>query len=170
LLQEAGSKVDTSKETMPDTTPRIQLTPETYLGATRMQFFHPGRIADSGTHQFKLPSDIPENNFSFGGTWTIGDEYAMAGEKATLALNFNAENVFLVMRSGSAKQNVHVKVYIDGKLVDSKDAGADVKNGEVTVDTDRLYHVLKVSGGVSNHLLKLEFLTPGTECYAFTFG
>ncbi|MBI4084535.1 MAG: hypothetical protein HY431_01375, partial [Candidatus Levybacteria bacterium] len=56
------------------------------------------------------------------------------------------------------------------ELISSKQAGIDVVNGIVTIDSDRLYELVDLKGEAENHILKLEFLTPGTEVYAFTFG
>ena len=44
------------------------------------------------------------------------------------------------------ENNGLVKVYLDGKLVDEKTAGIDVKNGMVTVDQPRLYNMIDLKG------------------------
>ncbi|MFS8159859.1 MAG: hypothetical protein ACMG6E_06545 [Candidatus Roizmanbacteria bacterium] len=33
-----------------------------------------------------------------------------------------------------------------------------------------MYNLIDLKGSVENHVLKLEFITPGIEAYAFTFG
>ena len=57
--------------------------------------------------------------------------------------------------SGSAQ----VKVLLDGKLINT-----------ITVDSDRLYTIVDLKGNPGDHLLRLEFSTPGTQPYVFTFG
>ena len=103
-----------------------------------------------------------------GGEWTINNEYSMAGKNAVLEYNFFASKVFLVIRPGSLEQNSEVRVFLDGKLVDNLNAGADVESGIVTVDKDRLYNLIELKN-TGKHLLRLEF-TPGIEVFAFTFG
>jgi Thioredoxin like C-terminal domain len=34
----------------------------------------------------------------------------------------------------------------------------------------RLYQLIRESGGVSDHTFEIEFLDPGVQAYAFTFG
>lgn len=62
-----------------------------------------------------------------------------------------------------------VKVFVDGQLVDETNAGIDVKNGNITIDSDRLYNVVDLKSKTENHLLRLEF-DEGISVYAFTFG
>jgi hypothetical protein len=59
-----------------------------------------------------------------------------------------------------------VRVLVDGK---AQAAGADVVDGVVSVDADRLYRLVKLdTSGV--HTLRLEFLDDNTQVFAFTFG
>lgn len=87
------------------------------------------------------------------GTWTKSEEYAKPAQGSTMTMRFNAAKVFLVMR-GSGKLNV----YLDEQFVKT-----------VTVDEDKLYDLIDLPTP-GEHMLKLEFLDPGLELYAFTFG
>jgi hypothetical protein len=49
-------------------------------------------------------------------------------------------------------------------------SGLDVKNGVITVSTDKLYDIVNMKGNTKNHLLELRFKTPGVQAFAFTFG
>lgn len=168
LLKEAGQEVDTSVETMPDETPRGRLSPESYLGSSRMQYLFPNGNAGNGKKTLTLAKNLPVNSFSLGGEWTIADEDAVAGKNAVLEYHFTASKVFLVLRPGSAT-NATVKVLLDGKVVDSLNSGSDVTNGIVTIDSDRLYELIRLSSQ-QEHILRLEFQTPGIQAFAFTFG
>lgn len=170
LLKEDGKKISNKLDTMPDTTPQTQISPETYLGSNRMEFYYPSTTLGNGTSSFTLADNLPQNTFSLGGEWTITGENAITGKDATLTYNFTASNVYLVLRPSSDKNPSQVKVLIDNKPVDATNAGADVQNGMVTVPTDRLYHLVDLHGKTESHLLKLEFLTPGIQGFAFTFG
>jgi len=170
LLKEAGQKVSSNLDNMPDQTPKTVLSPETYLGSDRMQYYFPSGNTGNVAQNFTLSDNLPENSFSLGGNWTISPDNATGGQGATLNYNFSANKVYLVLNPGSAKQNAKVKVFLDGKLVDSSNAGSDVENSMVNIDSDRLYNLIDLKGKAGNHILKLEFETQGTEVFAFTFG
>lgn len=168
LLKETGSEVSSETVSMPDQTPRTPLTPETYLGSWRMSYLFPNGSLSDGTYDLTLSEDTPRDRFSLGGSWQIMNKYAVSGRNAALVLNFYAKDVILVMRPNQGIIG-QVRVLLDGKLVDETNAGSDVKNGMVTVDSDREYYLLHLTD-VGNHILRLEFQTLGTETYAFTFG
>ena len=171
LLKEAGQKqVAEDMVEMLDETPKARLTPETYLGSARMEYFYPSSRLGNGTDTYTITDSPQQHTFSLGGTWTIANQYSMAGSKAVLIEHFDAQKVFLVMRHGANNTKAQVRVSLDGKLIDRKQAGIDVVNDIVTIDSDRLYELVDLKGEAENHILKLEFLTPGTEVYAFTFG
>jgi len=169
LLKEKGASVPESILNTSDQTPKTSLSPETYLGSSRMQFYYSSRSINNVKKVFELSKNISANSFSLGGEWTIDSENAVSGQNAVLEYNFLANKVFLVLRPGVAGSNAKVKVFIDSKLVDSSNAGQDVKDGIITIDQDRLYNLIQLKNA-ENHLLRLEFLTPGTQVFAFTFG
>ncbi|MBI2621206.1 MAG: cytochrome c biogenesis protein DipZ [Candidatus Levybacteria bacterium] len=168
LLRQAGQKVDSSLEQMPDQTPRMRLSPETYLGSARMQYYYPSGTLSNGKSNFKLEENPSPNSFSLGGEWEISDEYSGPSKNSTLTINFYADKVFLVLKPQSS--NSATRIYIDGKLVDSNNQGTDVKNGIMNIDSDRLYNLVDLQNGPETHTLKIEFLTPGVKAFAFTFG
>ena len=88
------------------------------------------------------------------------------GAGGGIDLEFNSRRVFLVL--GSPGQARHVQVLLDGKPIPAKLAGADVRNGEVTVEAQRLYRLVDLPA-VAQHRLSLRF-DPGVSGYAFTFG
>ncbi len=167
LLTEAGSSVT---NTVDNPTYRIEAqTPETYIGYGRSESF----VSFSDLHRdqkydYVSPSSIPQNYFGLSGNWIIGKEEAQAFAGSTLTLSFKAKNVYLVMRPKD-KEEGHVKVYVDGTVILKKDAGEDVQDGVIEVDSDRLYTLVKLENSQS-HQLKLEFEDSNVEVYAFTFG
>lgn len=170
LLEETGNTLEDSMQEMPDETPKSKLTPEIYLGSSRMSYYYPNGSLRNGKQNLTLSQNISQNTFSLGGEWTIDDEYSIAGSKATLELNFYASKVFLVIRPSPTSPHSTVKVLLDGKVVDEKNSGIDVKNGLINIDSDKLYNIIDLKGKYSNHTLRLEFQTEGISIYAFTFG
>ena len=133
LLKEAGNKVDSKIESMPDQTPTGKISPETYVGSARMKYYYPSGSLSNGKQTLNLSDNPDQNSFSLGGEWDIQNENSIAGKNATLNYNFTADKVYLVMRPGSSR-NAKVKGYIDGNLADSKKGGAVVKNGITHID------------------------------------
>ncbi|MGH9856432.1 MAG: cytochrome c biogenesis protein DipZ, partial [Acidobacteriota bacterium] len=170
LLKESGQQVQMPLETKKEQKSSVRISPETYLGSERMQYYYPTAKLANGKHDYSLFANIPQNTFSLGGQWTIQDEHAVAGTKAVLNYNFTSDKVFLVMRPGAAQTTSSLKVFLDDKVVETKYAGTDVNNGIVKLDTDRLYNLIDLKGNSGNHILRLEFQTPGIEVFAFTFG
>jgi len=172
LLKEAGKNVTGSLDNIKDQTPTSQISPETYLGSKRMLYEIPEGKTANGVQQFSSQENIPNNHFSFGGTWNITDETAIAGNNATISYNFNASKVFIILRPGTTASSggAKVTVFVDGKAIDAQVAGQDVQNGTVSVTSDRLYNIIDLHGKTENHTLKLEFQTPGVQAFTFTFG
>lgn len=170
LLTEAGHKVDSNLASMPDQTPQIPLSPETYFGSDRMQYYYPTQNLNNGKQTFTLTDKVPRDNFSLGGEWTINSEQAISGKGAQLNYRFYANKVFMVIKPGTAGAGAKIRVTLDGKIVESSQSGGDVKDGVITIDSDRLYSVIDLKNNPGDHLLELDFLTPGIEIYTFTFG
>ncbi len=169
LLEEAGSKVKEDMSDLPDETPRVRNSPETYLGSSRMQYYFPnGRIGNGSYKDLTISSNIPVNSFTLGGDWVVMDEYSTSGSNAALEYRFLANKVFLVMRPKNGSEG-KVRVSLDGKPVDSSSSGKDVVNGFVPITSDRLYELIDLKGNRGEHLLRIEF-SPGIEIFAFTFG
>lgn len=167
LLSEAGSAVN---DAVANPTYQVQTrTPETYLGFERMAgLISPERVLPNKTTTFTTPVTIKRNTFAMSGTWTIGAERAMPAIAATLTYHFDATEVFLVMRPKTSGLVANVKITLDEKEVGTF-AGDDAINGVVTIDSDRLYKLIKLPS-IGAHMLKLEFLDDNAELFAFTFG
>jgi thiol-disulfide isomerase/thioredoxin len=167
LIRETGT--DTQAEIENPSYDVQSRTPELYLGYKRMShYYSPGEIAINKQKTYSLPQSLPSNSFSFGRSWMVESERSQAFEGSSLLLQYEAREVFLVMRSNSDEPGV-VRVYLDGELADETSAGDDVVDGEVVVDKDRLYKLIKLEE-FGEHELKLEFLDSNIEVYAFTFG
>jgi cytochrome c biogenesis protein CcdA/thiol-disulfide isomerase/thioredoxin len=140
LLKEAGAS-DVNSDI---NNPRYDVfakTPETYLGLARRG-----------------------NNVNFTGEWKNFNEYTNPQKGAYLTINFEAKEVYLVMRTKGNPANV--KVFLDDKL---QGFGEDNKNGMVTVTKDRLYKLINLEKA-ERHKLRLEFEDSNAELFAFTFG
>ena len=78
---------------VPDTTPDDpNQSPETYLGAERVQYFDGTNYS---TDTFAYPASLPASSFALSGAWTIGQQSITAGQAAGIKLAYNASYVYL---------------------------------------------------------------------------
>ncbi len=169
LLTQSGAKVPTTLTGVPNTTPTNQLTPETYFGSSRNQFGFPQPINSNGTFSLKSHRSVPANRFDFGGTWIITNEYAQASAGSTITESFSANHVYMILKPHAPGASDRVLVSLDGKPLSGATAGADVKNGVITVDSDRLYDIYS-SSQYTQGVLGFTFQDAGTQAFTFTFG
>ena len=166
LLKETGATVNEkvqNKEYTVDT-----LSPETYLGYDRLGNFASKEQAQLDTvFTYSLPDKLSFNAFAYEGKWNIGRTTAMPFSNSLLAYHFNAKDVYLVINSKNG--NSKIKVLLDGIMLPENQAGDDVSGGEVTVNENRLYHLLHFQKA-EEHVLQLIFLDDNSMVFAFTFG
>lgn len=166
LLNETGKNVDENVDVC-NFFPNRNITLETYLRNWRMQYFYPDGNLSEGEQSFTLQTNYPEKYFIlWGGTWEILYQHSKAVKNAILEENLIVRSVFLVMRSNDDKPK-KVKVFLNRKDP-GQVSGKDVLNGEVIIDSDKLYELISLPE-VENRKLGLEF-EYGVEISAFTFG
>ncbi len=153
LLLEAGgaSALPTAARNV-DRTPSGPLTPETYLGYSRISDrFDSDRLVVGRPYSFRRPPTLVRDHYALGGTWTVEEERAVSGEEATLRLHFYGRKVHLVLGG-------------KGTVVATSGATRRV----VHVDGSQLYTLVSEPKNTEG-MLNLVF-TPGVQAYAFTFG
>ncbi len=166
LLAETGART----HDVVDTGPKGQqpLTPESYLGAARLDRFDssPAVLADK-PQRYTAPDALPTDHLAYSGTATVRDEEVEAGGDFAIDLSFRGQRVFLVL-GGSGKPLVG-QVMLDGRTIPANLAGPDVgPNGRLVVTDHRLYQLVDLrKPGKGRLSIKL---APGTRGYAFTFG
>lgn len=168
LIKESGNALDINPVATVDLTPQHKRTLETYLGSQRIERLVSYEDFTGEPQIFTRPKDLARDTFAYEGTWDVRPQYAKAFKGSNLEFNFTASKVFLVISPGTIGNQI--KVTLDGKVVDQSNAGVDVNNGIMTLDQERLYHLIDLKGKVGNHLLRLEFEQDGIAVYAFTFG
>jgi cytochrome c biogenesis protein CcdA/thiol-disulfide isomerase/thioredoxin len=146
--------VDGRMSEVANRTPTELLTPETYLGPERLD---PSRyvgtkLATNRAAEYRLAKPVPQNDISYGGTWTLAGQTATPGRHAHLALHYHAKDVYIVL-SGHGR----IPVTRDGRPL-----------APIDVDGARLYTV--VSSDKTTDAV-LDFSVPrGVTAYSFTFG
>jgi cytochrome c biogenesis protein CcdA/thiol-disulfide isomerase/thioredoxin len=167
LLEEAGRAPGAPRGPTRTTSADIGVaTPETYLGSARAQGFTESPAL--GLHDYSAPEGaLPPSRFALDGAWEVGEERATAAGGSEIRARPVARDVYLVMSSRDAQPR-RVEILLDGEPLPPRAAGADVRDGAVTVREERLYRLVSLPGaGEFGLTLRL---APGVSAYAFTFG
>ena len=135
-------------------TPTETMTPETYLGAERLDRsrYVGSPIVAGKPAEYTLAKSVPENAISYGGGWKLAGQIATAGFGAALRLHFHAKDVYVVLGGRGS-----VGVTLDRK-----------PRPPIDVNADRLYTVVS-SASTRDGVLDFTF-SPGVRAYSFTFG
>jgi thiol-disulfide isomerase/thioredoxin len=146
-------------------------SPENYLGYERtVNFASPGGVADQ-RHAYTAPARLKLNHWALAGSWTIGKQAtALHQANGRIVYRFHARDLHLVMGPEVRGAPVRFRVTIDGEPPGAAH-GLDVdEQGVGTVTTQRLYQLIRQPRPIADRLFEIEFLDPGVEAFAFTFG
>ena len=143
---------------------------ETYVGYARAaNFVSPGGLSQDAEKTYSA-APLSLNDWSLEGSWLDGRQSArsLAGG-AKIHFRFHARDLHLVLGSVSGKP-VRFRVTLDGQAL-GRDAGMDASaSGAGSVTGQRLYQLVRQKGEVRDRTFTIEFLDPGAEAFAFTFG
>jgi cytochrome c biogenesis protein CcdA/thiol-disulfide isomerase/thioredoxin len=144
---------------------------ETYVGYGRAaNFASAGGLLRDQPKDYAVPPGLTLNDWALGGRWIDGRQSARSlAAGANISFRFHARDLHLVLGSVSGRP-VRFKVTLDGQSPGS-DAGVDVApSGSGSVGEQRLYQLVRQKGAVRDRTFTIEFLDPGVEAFAFTFG
>ena len=147
-------------------------SPETYLGTQQAErFASPGGAVRGARRVYAVPTQLPLNTWALSGGWTVGGLSAGLNEPGgRIAYRFHARDLHLVMGPAARGGSVRFRVTIDG-LEPGAAHGADVDDAGIGIVTEqRLYQLIRQPGPVADRHFEIEFLDPGVEAFAFTFG
>ena len=116
-----------------------------------------------------VSAPINLNHWSLTGDWTVREKHASLDRAAgRIAMRFHARDLHLVL--GAPGKPVRFRVTLDGKAPGA-DHGVDTDaQGFGQVSGERLYQLIRQKGPVREREFQIEFLDPGVEAFAFTFG
>jgi thiol-disulfide isomerase/thioredoxin/sulfite exporter TauE/SafE len=155
LLVTADPKVVLPRPTeVANRTPEEQTTPETYLGYSHgTEDLVNQTVQEDTMSDYQATSSLPEDGYAYGGNWSIGGESSTAGPGAEITLDFQGEDVYLVL-GGSGT----VGISVNGHHTRTITVGG----------IPRLYQLIG-SSSPEQGLLTLN-VSPGVAAYDFTFG
>ncbi len=146
-------------------------SPETYVGYGRGQNFASGTPTLNAPHVYAIPATLDLNQWGVAGNWTIGEQATVLdGASGNIIFRFHARDLHLVLGPAAGNKPVRFRVTIDGKPPgDAHGADTDAA-GNGTVTDQRLYQLIRQKGAIADHSFAIEFLDPGVQAFAFTFG
>ncbi|CAB3778617.1 Protein DipZ [Paraburkholderia ultramafica] len=145
---------------------------ETYVGYQRAEnFASPGGAAQDKVHTYTAPSQPAVNDWGLAGAWKVGAEQAsLAAANGRIVYRFHARDLHLVLGPGQDGKPVRFRVSVDGAAPGAAHGADSAADGSGTVTEQRLYQLVRQPGDVADHTFSIEFLDPGVQAYAFTFG
>jgi len=147
-------------------------SPENYLGHERTQnFVSPGRAVVDKPRVYAAPARVKLNDWALSGDWTVKKDAILLNKASgRIAYRFHARDLHLVMGPAVRGASVRFRVLIDGQPPGAAH-GIDVDDqGNGTVAEQRLYQLIRQPSPIADRQFEIEFLDPGLEAFAFTFG
>jgi cytochrome c biogenesis protein CcdA/thiol-disulfide isomerase/thioredoxin len=147
-------------------------SPETYVGYSRQKnYASPERIRDDSPQVYSAPARLTVNQWGLAGKWIVSDEHAaLVAAPGKVIFRFHARDLHLVLGPGKNGQPIHFRVRLDGDPP-AADHGVDSdEQGLGVVKEYRLYQLIRQKGPVEDRTFEIEFLDPGVQAFAFTFG
>ena len=145
---------------------------ENYVGYERTEnFASPGGAVLDKPRMYELPARLRLNEWALSGDWTVKKEAAVLNKpNGGIAYRFHARDLHLVMGPAAPGTSVRFRVLIDGQPPGAAH-GIDVdEQGNGTVTEQRLYQLIRQPKPIADRQFEIEFLGPGVEAFAFTFG
>jgi thiol-disulfide isomerase/thioredoxin len=147
-------------------------SPENYLGHERTEnFVSPGGAVVDKPRVYAAPARVKLNHWALSGDWTVKkDAIVLNKASGRIAYRFHARDLHLVMGPAVRGASVRFRVLIDGQPPGAAH-GIDLDDqGNGTVAEQRLYQLIRQPNPIVDRQFEIEFLDPGVEAFAFTFG
>jgi thiol-disulfide isomerase/thioredoxin len=147
-------------------------SPENYVGYARSEnFSSPGGTTQDRAHVYRAPDRLKLNHWALSGDWTIGKQAtALNTANGRITYRFHARDLHMVMGPAARGTAVRFRVLVDGQPPGAAH-GIDVdEQGYGTVTEPRMYQLIRQPKPIADRHFEIEFLDPGVEAFAFTFG
>jgi cytochrome c biogenesis protein CcdA/thiol-disulfide isomerase/thioredoxin len=147
-------------------------SPETYIGYHRAEHFAGAEpIAQDSRKVYTLLPRMSLNEWGLAGAWKVGAESAvLQAPDGKIDFRFHARDLHLVLGPTKDGKPVRFRVKLDGAAPGEDHGGDTDPAGAGTVKEHRLYQLIRQKGAVENRTFEIEFLDPGVQAFAFTFG
>ena len=135
---------------------------------------YPHQERDGGDSDARHDCEARENVLGRGGGSRPRSDDAQAATlnsaPGKILYRFHARDVHLVLGPTKEGKPVHFRVRIDGKAPEDKHGVDTDTGGNGMVVEHRLYQLIRQKNAMDDHTFQIEFLDPGVQAFAFTFG
>ena len=147
-------------------------SPETYVGYNRAQnYASPQTIRQDKPQAYTAPARLTVNQWGLVGSWNVSGEHAqLAAAPGKVIFRFHARDLHFVLGPGKNGQPIRFRIRIDGTPPGEDHGGDTDAKGDGVVKEYRLYQLVRQKGKVEDRTFEIEFLDPGVQAFAFTFG
>jgi cytochrome c biogenesis protein CcdA/thiol-disulfide isomerase/thioredoxin len=147
-------------------------SPETYVGYDRADsFLSPGGLKQDAAHVYSLPKHLELNQWGLSGNWTDHKQVAsLDSTRGKIVYRFHARDVHLVLGPAANGKPVRFRVLIDGKAPGANHGVDTDAQGDGKIVDHRLYQLIRQKDPIEDRTFEIEFLDPGAQAFAFTFG
>jgi thiol-disulfide isomerase/thioredoxin len=147
-------------------------SPENYLGLGRTSgFASPGGMKRNKPATYVATAKLHLNEWALSGSWTASSEaVTLSSAPGRIIYRFHSRDVHMVMGARTSQPGVRFRVTIDGAAPGAAHGADTDAEGVGTVTDHRLYQLLRQSPPIKDRQVEIEFLDPGLEAYAVTFG
>ena len=147
-------------------------TPETYVGyAQGERFASPEGAVGDERQAYSAPEALGRNQWALAGEWAIHRQSVDLHEAGgRLAFRFHARDLHLVMAPPKSDASARFRVLIDGEPPGASHGDDVDEQGNGVLSVPRLHQLIRQPGRVDDRTFEIEFLDPGVQVYAFTFG
>jgi cytochrome c biogenesis protein CcdA/thiol-disulfide isomerase/thioredoxin len=147
-------------------------SPETYVGYDRGDsFLSPGGFQQDAAHVYTVPKHLELNQWGLSGNWTDHAQVAsLDSAKGKIVYRFHARDLHLVLGPPATGKAVRFRVKIDGQAPGANHGVDTDEQGDGKITEQRLYQLIRQKDPIEDHTFEIEFLDPGAQAFAFTFG
>ena len=147
-------------------------SPENYVGYERTEnFASPGGAVLDKRRVYAALARLALNHWALAGDWTVQKQATVLNKpNGRIGYRCHARDLHLVMGPAARGAPVRFRVLIDGQPPGAAH-GIDVDGqGNGTATEQRLYQLVRQPAPIADRQFEIEFLDPGVEAFAFTFG
>jgi cytochrome c biogenesis protein CcdA/thiol-disulfide isomerase/thioredoxin len=147
-------------------------SPETYIGYDRGDsFLSPGGFKQDVANVYSIPKHLELNQWGLSGNWTDHAQVAtLDSARGKIVFRFHARDVHLVLGPPLGGKPVRFQVRIDGQAPGASHGVDTDAQGDGKITDHRLYQLIRQKDPIEDHTFEIEFLDPGAQAFAFTFG
>jgi thiol-disulfide isomerase/thioredoxin len=147
-------------------------SPETYVGYRQAErFSSPERLARHSPKIYSSPANPSLNHWAVSGSWNIAPESAeLLAAPGKIMFRFHSRDIHLVLAPAKDGKLIRFKVTLDGAPLGGSHGSDSSPDGAGEVREPRLYQLIRQTGEIKDRTFEIEFLDPGIQAFAFTFG